>query len=99
MASIGPVRGHRSSHLEDMVPALPPHLSVCTQKRSVTEPADVDVRDATSLARLPTEERATQHASKSSVWVRATVALEEGAAHRRCGTSPLRSLLRAVTAE
>ena len=29
------VRGHRSSHLEDM-PALPPHLSVCARKRSVT---------------------------------------------------------------
>ena len=34
------VRGHRSSHLVDMTPALTPHLSVCAQKRSASEPAD-----------------------------------------------------------
>ena len=36
---------------------------------------------------------------KSSVWVRVATALEEGTAHRRCVTPPLRSLVRAVAAE
>ena len=49
--------------------------------------------------RLRTEERATQHARKSSVWVRAAAASKKA---RRTGalvTPPVRSLVRAVAAE